>query len=144
MLLNLHTRLRHLLGLGVLHSIRVESLLSSLLNILHSLHGHDGLPHEVAIVFDRSIASLFEFEGGIDGEFLAPRFAVGLGPGYLAWIALFVEVAMAFGTAETEGFGVVAHEHDAVAGVAGGGAEVALFDAHFELCFGLYAGCRVE
>ena len=40
---------------------------------------------------------------------------------------------MAFGAAEAEGFGVVADEHHAVAGVAWGGAEVALFDTHFEI-----------
>lgn len=37
---------------------------------------------------------------------------------------------MTFGAAEAECFGVVSDEHDAVAWVAGGGAEVALFDTH--------------
>ena len=36
---------------------------------------------------------------------------------------------MAFGPAEAEGAGVVADEEDAFGGVAGGGAEVAGFDA---------------
>ena len=52
----------------------------------------------------------------------------GLRPPELARVPLHFEVLVAFGAAEAEGFGVVAHEGDAFAGVAGLGAEVARFD----------------
>ena len=109
----------------------MESLLSSFLYALHPLHGHDRLAHQVTIVLHRTIATFFEFKRGVDGEFFAPSFAIGFRPCHLARIAFLVEVAMAFGPTEAKGFGVVADEEDAVAGVAGGGAEVAFFDAHF-------------
>ena len=108
----------------------MEALLSTLLDVLHALHCHDGLAHQVSIVLDRAISSLFELERGIDREFFAARFAVSLRPGDLAGVAFFVEVAMAFGTAKSERFRVVTHEHDTMAGVARRGAEVTFFDAH--------------
>ena len=55
--------------------------------------------------------------------------AKGFRPGEFARVSLHFEVFVAFGAAETEGAGVVADEEDAFGGVAGGGAEVAGFDA---------------
>ena len=57
--------------------------------------------------------------------------AEGFGPAELAWVALHFEVCVAFGAAEAELFGVVADKCDALAWVAGAGAEMAGFDAHF-------------
>lgn len=54
-----------------------------------------------------------------------------LGPAQFARVALHFEVGVAFGAAEAEGFGVVAHEGYAFTGVTGAGAEVAGFDPHF-------------
>jgi len=129
-LLNLNARLRNLLGLSVLHSIGMESLLPPFLDILHPLHGHDRLPHQVTIVLDGPIASLLELKRGVHSELFPARFAIGLRPGNLAWIAFSVEVTMAFGTAESERFRVVSDKHYAVAGIARGGAEITFFDAH--------------
>jgi len=117
----------------------VESRLPPLLDALYALHGHDGLSHQIAIVLHGTIASFLEFERRIDGEFLTASLAVGLRPCHLAGIALLVEIAMAFGTAETKRLGIVADEHYSVAGVTRGGAEVTFFDAHF----GLYMWRRV-
>jgi len=111
----------------------VESRLPPLLDALYALHGHNGLSHQISIVLHGTITSFLEFERGIDGEFLPASFAVGLRPCHLAGIALLVEIAVAFGTAETERLGIVADEHYSVAGVARGGAEVTFFDAHFGL-----------
>ena len=49
-------------------------------------------------------------------------------PSELARVALHLEVGVAFAAAEAEGFGVVAYESDALAGVARPGAEVAVLD----------------
>ena len=63
------------------------------------------------------------------------RAAEGFGPAEFARVALHFEVGVAFAAAEAELFCVVADEGDALAGVAGAGAEVAGFDPHFgRLC----------
>ena len=67
----------------------------------------------------------------------------GFCPGEFARVALHFEVFVAFGAAEAEGAGVVADEEDAFGGVAGGGAEVAGFDAGGRGLV-LWAGRRLE
>jgi hypothetical protein len=96
----------------------MEALFTRLFNTLNPLHGHDGFTHEISIILCRSVASFFKLKRGIHSKFLTPRFTIGFGPCDLAWIALFVEVAMTFGPTETEHFGVITNEHYAMAGIA--------------------------
>lgn len=42
--------------------LTVEGLLSGALDLLHPLHGVEGVPHEVAIVLDRPVPPLLELE----------------------------------------------------------------------------------
>ena len=73
------------------------------------------------------------------------RAAEGFRPAEFARVALHFEVGVAFAAAEAELFGVVADEGDALAGVAGAGAEVAGFDSHFgRLCVRWVVGEVVE
>ena len=130
MFLDLHPRLRYLLSLSVLHSIGVEALLAPFLDALDPLHRHDRLSHEVAVILDWSVAPLLEFKGGVDRKFLSPRPSVRLRPCDLAWIPLLVEIAMTLRPTESERLRVVANEDDAVPGVAGRRAEIALLDPH--------------
>ncbi|KAL7464665.1 hypothetical protein ACHAXS_011428 [Conticribra weissflogii] len=131
MFLDLNSSLFDLLCLSILHPIRMEPLLSRLLNLFYSLHRHDRFTHQITIVLHGTITTFLKFKSGINGEFFPASFTISFRPGDFARVAFFVEVAMALGAAESESFGVVADEHNAVSWVAGGGAEVAFLDTHF-------------
>lgn len=110
---------------SLVHPGFVECLLPSRLDLLNAGHGINGSLHELTIVSDGNVATLLEFEGRVVCHFLAACLTEGLGPADLAWIALHLEVFMAFGFAEAKAFGIVADKHDAVAWIAGRTAEVA-------------------
>eukprot|EP00211_Chloroparvula_japonica_P014951 CAMPEP_0119120430 /NCGR_PEP_ID=MMETSP1310-20130426/1473_1 /TAXON_ID=464262 /ORGANISM="Genus nov. species nov., Strain RCC2339" /LENGTH=262 /DNA_ID=CAMNT_0007109907 /DNA_START=180 /DNA_END=963 /DNA_ORIENTATION=+ len=99
-------------------------------DLCDALHGLDGLLHRLPVVPLRAVAAALHLEGGVVGEILAARRAVGLGPLHLARVALHLEVVVALGPAELEHLVVVAHEHDAPPGVDVAAAEPALGQPH--------------
>ena len=90
---------------------------------------------EFARVLDGLVALLLELEDAVDGELLAGRLAMHLGPAALARVALLLERAVTLGATELEYLAVVAHERDAVARIDGRRAKEALFQTHFWLVF---------
>ena len=76
------------------------------------------------------ISAFLKLQRGIASELLAICLAIGLGPADLARIALLLEGFVTFGAAESKLFTVVSHKHNAMAGVDGPRAKVALFNAH--------------
>ena len=113
-----------------LHPLVPEALLALPLDFLHALHGSDRLFDELAVVLDGTVAESLELEGGIHAHLLTRRTPEGLRPLELTRVELVLEGLVALAAAELEDFGVVAHEGDAVAGVAGAGAHVAVLDPH--------------
>eukprot|EP00359_Climacostomum_virens_P006877 CAMPEP_0204916598 /NCGR_PEP_ID=MMETSP1397-20131031/14367_1 /ASSEMBLY_ACC=CAM_ASM_000891 /TAXON_ID=49980 /ORGANISM="Climacostomum Climacostomum virens, Strain Stock W-24" /LENGTH=75 /DNA_ID=CAMNT_0052089149 /DNA_START=270 /DNA_END=494 /DNA_ORIENTATION=+ len=72
------------------------------------------------------MALLLELEDRVDSQFFAMCVSVGLRPLDLPWVPLLLEVLVALGSAELEGFAVVSDEGDAMARVDVGGTEVTL------------------
>lgn len=102
-----------------LHPVLPETVLSALLDISDPLHGLHCLNVEIAVVLERLVPLFLEFENSVFDDLFVVEFATGFGPGKFAGVVFCFEVAVAFGSAEAEGFAVVAHEHDSVAGVDG-------------------------
>ena len=122
-----------LLALSLVHARLEESLLTGLFDLIDSLHGLQGLDHEVSVIARRDIALLLELKDRVVGHFLAVRHAVGLGPLELARILLCLEQLVALGRAEAEKLGVVSDEGGAAAGIHVAATEVALINSHFIL-----------
>lgn len=76
--------------------------LAAFLDFVDPLDGLDGLRPQFAIVFDRRVSSLLEFEARIDCELLAGEFAVHFGPFCLTWVLLSVECFSALLSAESK------------------------------------------
>lgn len=112
------------------HAGLVEGDLSARLDLLDALHGVERGEDELPVVSDGDVALLFEFERGVERHLLAVGLAEGLCPSYLSGVSLQLEVLVALGLAELEDLCVVAHEGDALARVAGRGAEEAVLDPH--------------
>jgi hypothetical protein len=129
------------------HPRLVERAFPALPDLGHTGHCLESGLDQVAVVSDGDVAALGESEGGVDGHFLAVRAAERFCPGEFAGVTLHFEVLVAFGFAEAEGFGVVAHceelvsvaicggvgrltESDALGRVHRRATEVARFDPH--------------
>lgn len=112
------------------HPVLPEAILSALLDISNALHGLDSLHVEIPVVLDGLVPLLFELEDSVLGDLFVVELASSLGPGEFAGVVFCLEVTVALGTTEAEGFGVVAHEHDSVAGVDWAGTEVTPLDPH--------------
>lgn len=112
------------------HAGLVEGDLSARLDLLDALHGVERGEDELPVVSDGDVALLFEFERRVERHLLAVGLAEGLCPSYLSGVSLQLEVLVALGLAELEDLCVVAHEGDALARVAGRGAEEAVLDPH--------------
>lgn len=123
-----------LLGLcldtGLCHTSFVEGDLPASLDLLDALHGVKSGGNQLAVVSYRYVALLFELERGVDSHLLAVRFAEGLCPSELSWVALQLEVLVTFGLAELEDLCIVADESDTLAWVARRRAEEAVLDPH--------------
>ena len=92
----------------------VEAFLTHLLNFLYTLHSLQSRSHKITIIFNGTVASLFEFESRVlckmnkeeektyNTNILSVSSTESLGPANLTGIALQIEVLSAFRTAEAE------------------------------------------
>ena len=74
----------------------LETLLADLLDFHHALHCVQCLLHQVTIVFNWTIALLFEFESGVDCQFFPIGLTEGLCPTGFTWITAQFEVSETF------------------------------------------------
>jgi hypothetical protein len=101
-------------------------------DLLHPFHRLQRRGDQVAVVLDGDVAPLGELAEQhvlVDDHLLAAQGAVGLGPLELPRLSLHLEVLVAFGAAEAEGAGVVAHKGDALGRVDWPGTEMAGVDS---------------
>lgn len=75
---------------------------ATFLDLGNLLDGLNSLLPGVAAVFDWHVATLFELETWIDGQFLASSFAMCLCPCYLTWVLLALERLVTLSTTEFE------------------------------------------
>lgn len=87
--------------------VLVECLLAGHTDCLNFLDGSQRRSHEVSVVADGDVASLFKLKGCVDCHLLAGSLSKGLGPLDLARVASHLVVLAAFAATEPEALGLM-------------------------------------
>lgn len=112
------------------HAAAMEVCLSQHLHLRHLGHRPQRRGHHLSVVLGHHVAAALKLKRRVHHQLLTGSGAEGLRPPQVTGVLLHGEQLPTLGTTKAKRLGVVANKHGAMAGVDGGGADVALLQSH--------------